>query len=787
MQRRSDIGLKWLAYLVLALLASGCTATSFLKEGDTFYRKTIIDFETQGRVGRKKSIRRDLETYIVPKPNKRFLGMRPGVWFYYIAGTPKKERGLKSFIRNKLGTPPVLMKDVDPENTARQLAIRLNNEGYFKSTVASSVKTRGKNSDVIYTVQLTKPFLLREIRYPKGRDSTYAVVLRTLSEKSLLKPKQRYQLDLLKAEQERIEEVVENFGFYYFDDRYLIFEADSTVGNHQVDLDLKLEKGLPRRVRKIFRINEVKVYPNYTLSYDTLLKKTEVEVTRVDSFTYIDDAHFFKPRAITKVINIKEGNVYTRKAQEYTQSHLMALGTFKFVSIKFEEDTAQAPLLNASIYLTPLKKKSIRFEVQAVSKSNNFAGPGISLAFTNRNFFKGAELFQLKLSSSYEVQLTRKVENPLNSFELGLESSLTVPRFMTPFNVDYTSVKYIPKTEFKVGFNLQNRVGYFRLNSFNVGYGYIWRETTHRTHELYPVDVNFVRTDKKSDEFNDLLLGNPTLESSFENQFIIGTRYSFTLNTQLKEDLVTRFQSNKIKEHNFYFNGNVDLAGNVIHAIQSVGKNEENDPKEVFGSPYSQFIRGDVDFRYYWQTHEHHRIAARIIVGTGYAFGNSSTLPYIKQFSIGGSNSIRAFPARSIGPGTYNIREDSLYNSGTMFIDQRADIKLEGNLEFRFDMIKSLKGAVFVDAGNIWLIRNDDQRPGGKFEWNQFMKELAVGTGFGLRFDFSFFVLRADLAFPLRKPYLIDRNPWVFDEIDFSDSTWRKENLVLNIAIGYPF
>jgi len=204
---------------------------------------------------------------------------------------------------------------------------------------------------------------------------------------------------------------------------------------------------------------------------------------------------------------------------------------------------------------------------------------------------------------------------------------------------------------------------------------------------------------------------------------------------------------------------------------------------EIFGSPYSQFVKGDIDFRYYWQMDKHNKIATRIVMGAGYAFGNSTILPYIKQFSVGGSNSLRAFQARSVGPGTYYVRED--YPTGTLFIDQRSDLKLEGNLEYRFDIYKILKGALFMDAGNIWSIRYEEERPGGQFKADTFLSELAVGTGAGIRVDFSFFVFRLDVAFPIRKPWEDQR--WVIDQIDFGSRDWRRQNLIFNIAFGYPF
>jgi outer membrane protein assembly factor BamA len=600
----------------------------------------------------------------------------------------------------------------------------------------------------------------------------------------LLKPKQRYDLERMQAEHERIEAQIENFGLYYFDDRYLIFEADSTVGEKQVDLDLRLEPGIPQRAKRIFRLNEVNVYPNYVLSTDTLAKST---TKVVNGFNYIDNAQKFRPSVITRVINLHKGDIYSREAQDLTLSHLMDLGTFKFVNIKFRDVTTDSSRLDANIYLTPLKKKSIRAEAQAVSKSNNFVGPGLSLTFTNRNFLKGAELFQLKLNTSYEIQISKRVSGPLNSFELGLESSLTVPRFISPIRIDYSSRKYLPKTQIKLAFNLQNRVDYFRLNSFNLAYGYNWRETASKTHELFPIDINYVRTDKKSPDFETLLAGNTVLANSFEDQFIVGSRYTYTLNTQLNENPLQKFEEKKIRVHSFYFSATADVAGNLLHAIQEKAHRSTEGPFRLLGSPYSQYIRGDVDFRYYWQMDEQNKLATRLVLGTGYAYGNSETLPYIKQFSIGGSNSIRAFPARSVGPGTYDVRSEENEGSAVLFIDQRGDIKLEGNVEYRFDIIKSFKGAVFVDAGNIWLLKEDPDRPGGKFRRSTFLDELAVGTGLGFRFDFSFFVLRVDIAFPLRKPFLPPNERWVIDQIDFGSPSWRSDNLIFNIAIGYPF
>ncbi len=232
----------------------------------------------------------------------------------------------------------------------------------------------------------------------------------------------------------------------------------------------------------------------------------------------------------------------------------MGLGVFKFVNIKYSDaSTADSTLLDANIYLTPLQKKSLRAEVQATSKSNNFVGPGIALIFTNRNLLRGAELLQVSLSGAYEVQVGRQNQGPLNSLETGLETSLTFPRFISPIRIDYNSRKYLPKTVIKAGFNFQNRVGYYRLNSLNLNYGYIWRESAAKSHELYPVDISFVRTDKKSQAFIDMVESNPVLENSFENQFIIGARYSYTAEHAIEGRSNAEIRKEKIQNAQFLF------------------------------------------------------------------------------------------------------------------------------------------------------------------------------------------------------------------------------------------
>lgn len=776
-------------FTIILLILQGCTATKFIPEGESLYEGADIKFEPQGRIRRMGALEEHLQEMTTPKPNKKVLGMRPGVWFYYKAGEPKKPKGFRNFVRTKLGREPVLLSDVNPQRTAEMLQAELQNEGYFKSTVRSDVVTKGKESTVVYNVILYRPFRLRKIEQHLFDSLKRPAIVQAMDKNTMLRRRQRYRLERLRAEQERIEEVLENQGFYFFDDRYLLFDADSTVGKRRIDLDLHFEPGMPDKAIRTYRVTKINVFPNYELTNDSL--STTADTVNVNGYTYIDNQHNFRPSILTSVINLRPDSIYRRIDEEYTLSHLMGLRAFKYVNIKFRESQEDSSSLHADIYLTPLLKKSIRMQLQAVSKSNNFVGPGFEMTFTNRNLFRGAELFQLRLNGAYEVQISRQQAGALNAIEFGAESTLSIPRFITPFGIfRYRSAKYVPQTNFKLGYTLQQRLQYFRLISMNGGYGFLWRETTLKTHELFPVDVSFVKLGKTSEVFRNLLAASPALANSFQNQFILGSRYTFTLNTQMKEDIEMKYDPRSRKKSNFFFSGTVDLSGNLLSAAQNVANVEEGQ-KQFFGLPYSQYVRADVDFRYYYEINKHSKLATRIIAGMGHAYGNSTTMPYIKQFASGGSNSVRAFPARSLGPGTYNVRNDPDVTSRTFFVDQRGDIKLESSIEYRFDIIRSFKGALFADAGNIWL--RDDPHPDPENRWDKtfdrhtFMSQLAIGTGAGVRFDLNFFVLRLDLAFPIRKPFLPPGERWTFDDINLKSKDWRKQNIILNIAIGYPF
>ncbi|MEO5674733.1 MAG: BamA/TamA family outer membrane protein [Chitinophagales bacterium] len=763
--------------VVIALLACGCTGTHHLDAGEKLYTGASVKFVKLGDIPKSKTLSSDVHKVIAPKPNGTLFGIsRPKVWFYHIAGTPRG-KGFRHFLKTKLGEPPVLLSKVSPPNTASLIKNRVENIGYFQSTVAYEVKEKKRTASIIYTVTLHPPYLIDSITFPQQTDTIDYKILQSQS-KSLIKKNDIYNLYILKAERDRIDLELKNQGYFYFNADDLVFYADTTAGNHRVNLFLQVKTDAPFKSLQRYRLHKIIINPNYSLDQDTGL--VQGDTLLIEGKYYINSDSSFRPKNIVRSVFLDTMEYYTRKDHDNTLRRLMSMGVFKFANIRFDDlNRLDTSFLDAHVNLTPLYKKSVRAELLGITKSTNFAGPALDASFRNRNFLKGSELFIVEGAAGFETQISGRIpgQPTLGSFNLSASVKLYVPKFIIPFyKVNKVSTYYVPKTKFEISGEQIYHLQYFTLNSFKFNYGYNWKQSAIKEHELDPVVINYVNISQTTLVFDSILNQNPFLKKSFEQQFILGLEYTYTFNNQTAT----------FKRNQYYFRGTAAFSGNTMSLISrlfnGVQVNAEN-PQTIFGSPYSQYSRFDIDVRYFRVFPRNNKIATRIIAGVGIPYGNSDALPYIKQFFIGGSNSIRAFRSRTLGPGTYPPPSaDSI-----TFLEQAGDMKLELNGEYRFNIISILKGAVFVDAGNIWLLHDDPLRPGGLFIPGEFLNQLAVGTGFGLRVDASFFVIRADLAFPIRKPWLAPADRWVFNQIDFGSADWVNRNLVLNIAIGYPF
>jgi outer membrane protein assembly factor BamA len=775
--RQSNPGIpKWfVAGIMLLLIFSSCSNTRYLPKGQTLYTGSSIKYiSTDSSAKAQKAVlKEELKAIILPKPNSKILGLRIKLWFYNIAGKPTG-KGLRYIIRNKLGEPPVYASNVNFTKNRDIMVNRLENRGYFKGRVNFDTTTKHKRTTAVFNVWPGVQYVLDTINLPMD-SSALSTQIRKVSKRSPLRRGNAYDLDAIKAERTRIDARLKQNGYFFFNENYLLAKVDSTIGNNKVNIYLEVKPQTPPEAREPYRIGDVIVYADYNIASDTSFSKYKAIL--YDSFYVVDPYKKFNPRMFRRNLRFHPGDLYNRRDHNLTLSRLVSLGVYKFVKARFElVDSVKDARLNAFYYLSPNNKFAAKAQVSALTKSNNSTGTDITLSLKNRNAFRSAEQLSISGFMGFESQIAG--QQKIGTRRWGVDIDLLIPRNIPNIGFGRNS-DFVPKTRINAGYEFFRRTDQYTLNSFKTSYGWVWNSSVTTEHQFNPVALNYVLPSNITERFQAALDTNITLARSIERQFIIGSNYNYNFKTQAKP--------NK-KRHNFYFNGNVDVSGNLLGLITGADVLNGKE-KKIFNTPFSQYIRLEADFRHYMaigKVKKQHinLLVSRIIIGEGYGYGNSVTMPFIKQFFIGGTNSIRAYRARSLGPGTYYGGNVALTNS--YLPDQPGDIKIEINTELRFKLFSIVRGAIFVDAGNIFTNRTDPARPGATFS-KDFMKQLAVGTGFGLRFDLSFLVLRVDGAFPIRKPYLPGGPAWVLNKVDFGDNQWRKENLVLNLAIGYPF
>lgn len=766
--------------ILTCLLISACSNTKYLKPGQILYTgaEVKINPDTSGKIDNEKEVKSELESKTRPRPNKSILGLKPKLYIYNLAGEPKKPKGIRHWLRTKVGEPPVLLTEVKLSYNNAVMNSYLLSQGYLQNVVTGDTLVKGKTAKAIYTAQTGNRYKINAINFPADSGNLAAIVNRNQA-KTLLKVGDYYDLDVFKNERIRIDNDLKENGYFYFSPDYLILQVDSTIGKNLVNVNIRVKDIAPDAGLKPYTVNRIKIYPNYSLRRDSNLRKLEPEIYK--DFEIYDDRNTFKPRLFERLVFFGKGETYSRKDHNQSLNRMVNVGAFQAVKAEFVPlDSFKNNQLDLNIYLTPLKKNSLSFAVTGTSKSNNFVGSEVKVTQTTRNLFRGAEQLDISVGGGFETQVSGQSRG-LNSYSLTGQAKLTFPRFIVPFYKPKSTTAFIPKTVASLSYELLSRGSLYNLNSFKGEYGYIWKENQYKEHTFNPISLTFVRPSVTSDvQKQDSLYAIPGMRNTLERQFIIGSSYNFAYTNQMEDN----------RRNNLYFNGNLQTGGNVWGLFVP---RDDKGQKTILNVPLTQFIRAEADLRNYYKITKNLIWANRLNLGYGYAYGNSTSMPFVKQFFAGGTNDIRGFAARSLGPGTYRAP------ANTFFADQSGDIKAMLNTELRFKLVSVLHGALFADAGNIWLRKEDEGgldpvtgrmvegRPGSGFKFKNAMSEMAISTGAGLRVDATIFVVRLDVAFPIRKPYLQPGDRWVVDQIDFGSKVWRKDNLIYNIGIGYPF
>jgi outer membrane protein insertion porin family len=757
--------IKHIIYLFFfGIILHSCSITKYIPEGERLYIGAKIEIKADSSVQNVDDLKTELETVLRPTPNSEFLGMRLGLYCYY--KNQKEHPGfVNRWLFKQMGEKPVYQSDIKTIEVEDILRNRLENNGFFYSTAESSFEEKDLETSVTYTINVLSPYKMMGFKLDSMPSPLYEDVKRAKAESPLSKD-MRFDLSNLKLERQRIHAELKNKGYYNLNADFFIFETDTNqYRNKRFDLYLKLKAQVPKKSTVPYLVKNVNIYPDYDLQ-----DSTATNVERFNSKNYFQDSLFFKPKHLDKFITIEEGDYYNPTTSKNTSRRLSSIGAYKFINIQYKEIdsllTDSLGVLEANIFLSPLTKRAFRAELQALTKSNNFTGPNIALTYSNRNLFNGGETFNLSANIGYETQFASGENAGLSSLEYGLKGELIFPRVISPFNINDDFSKYsIPKTKTSLGVTYLKRSQLYTLFSGSALFGYVWNANKFISYEVNPISINYTRLIETSDEFEDILDDNLFLRRSFEQQFISGLTFSFTYNEM----------TNRTDPNQFFINTTFDVAGNSISLF---GKEQStNQPETFLGLEYAQYAKADIDARFHlnFGKNREHTLATRLFAGYGLAYGNSEVIPFVKQYFSGGPYSVRAFRIRSLGPGTYN--DDSETSDDGSFVDQTGNIRLEANIEYRFPMYSFFKGAFFVDAGNVWNSVANPVFNGDDTFTSNFINELGMGAGFGLRIDVQGFVIRFDLAAPFHDPSLPEG-----DRFDF-----KIDEPVLNFAIGYSF
>ena len=761
--------------LVCAFLMS-CSTTRNLPEGETLYTGIDrLEVMNEDETPEGEAALAEVEAALAYAPNNAILGsstlrwpLPVGLWVYNAFEKYQDKKGVGRWIFDHMGTSPILMSSVNGATRAKVATNLLKDYGYFNGSVSYSevAQKNPKEAKVSYRIDMASPYYLDSIAYLKYPAYADSLIQSTRTE-SVLKSGENFNVLKLEEERQRLSTLLRNHGYYYFRPEYTTYRADTLQRSGYVGLQVVPQTGIPAEAKKQYYLGHTSVYLtgyNNEPPTDTLRLRTM-------TLYYSGKKPGIRPSALMRNFFFRQGELFSQDRQTFSQEAIARMGVFKYTEFRYAlQDSAKSKdTLDIRMYATFDKPYNAELEFNITTKNTDQTGPGAVFKLTRSNFQRmGADL-SLEARGSYEWQTNSSEgsSSKLNSYELGASLSLDFPRLILPWKDNgLRRSRYPQHTSFKLDANLLNRARFFHMLSFGGEVSYDFRRSRTWKHTITPFKLTFNTLFSTTERFDSIAVANPTLALSLGNQFIPSMNYTVTYdNARLKH------------RHQLWWETSLTSAGNVTSLIYAAfGKGLEEKNKELLNSPYAQFLKVTSEVRTLLQIRGKHQVAARLMGGVLWAYGNQTVAPYNEQFYIGGANSLRAFTIRSVGPGTFHPGKNSQYG----YLDQNGDIKLEANVEYRFPIFGDIYGATFLDAGNIWLMRKDENRPGGELTLKNFAKSIALNTGAGIRYDLTFLVIRLDLGIALHMPYDTGKS-------GYYNIPKFKDGLGLHFAIGYPF
>ena len=749
-------------YIVLLMFLglTACQTTKYVPEGKYLLDKVAIKSDV-------KSIpKSEIKSYLRQTPNASILGFWKLQLDIYNLSNPDTSKWINRSLR-KIGDAPEIYNPNLTSMSLYQIERFMNNKGYFDADVSSDMEVKKRKAKVTYIVKGNSPYVLHDYQVDLDHEDLQRIASDTTS--SYVKRGMLFDSNVLDAERARITKQMKNLGFYFFEKDYLAYVADSALGNNSVNLQLHLSNNVllaPDSVReKLFtkcKIKSVSIHTDYDpLQWNSGAARTLDTLRRDDYLISYGKKRNFRPQALISNCLIIPGQYYSMKTVEQTYVNFNAMSAIKYVNILFRE--VEPGWLHCVIVTTPAKTQAFSVEGEGTYSAGDFGVAG-TLGYQHNNLFRGSEQLSIEGRAAYEW---RKVGG--NALEVGVDASLGFPSFLIPFSSKEFRKRDNAKTNINVSYNFQNRPLEYSRTIASAGINYSWFRNPALRHSFDLVDFSYVYLPWISDEFKDYFLNNQSvLKYSYEDHFIMRWAYNGSYSTYNERHPLKNYVSMRY---------GVETAGNLLYGINHLFKMKpsEDGSYKVFNIRYSQYAKADFDIAFHQIIDENSRFVYHAALGVGVPYGNSASLPFEKRYYSGGANSVRGWSVRTLGPGTFRT-EDTRID----FNNQSGDIKLDLNMEYRVKIVSVLEGALFLDAGNIWTIKEYETQPGGAFRFDSFYKQIAVAYGVGVRLNLSFFILRLDFGVKLHDPALADEQRWRIKP------KW-KDDMAFHFAIGYPF
>ena len=774
-----SLGLITLAICAIAILSlpfTSCNTTKHVPQGKYLLDNVDINIADKNQNVSKS----ELQSYLRQVPNHEVLGgLKLQLWFYNLSGHDSTKWANRWIQR--VGTPPVIYDQELTDASVNQLQTALINKGYMNSTVQydTTMNLKKRRIDVRYDITLNEPHYIDSIIYNIPNDTLRQLILAD-SSSFVLKPGDPFDRTELDMERQGITDRLREKGYFAFNKEYITFTADTAEGQKDVILTLNTMPPYPNSNMDYYHSHEPFLVRNvtYVTNYDPLVMHGEDSYTAADTVSYhnikiLYDDHYVRPSVIEECNFVTPGELYNSADIDRTYQALGRLGILKFINVEV------IPIgridgkiwVDAYFLLTKGKSQTVSLSLEGTNSEGDL-GFGVGASYTHRNIAKGSEVLNTKFRASYE-SLSGDLSGLINDnySEYSGEVGITFPKFKFPFLKKDFKQKVLATTEFLTSFNYQERPEYTRVIA-GAGWKYHWSNKRKRTrHTFNLIDVSYIYLPNSQSGFLDDIT-NPLLRYSYEDHFIMRTGYSYYhTNKRQATPWASGFQRDV-----YTIRAAAETAGNLMYAISNIaGQKRQNDAYEVFGIRYSQYAKVDADFSFTHSMSPRHSVAFHIGAGAAIPYGNATVLPFEKRFYAGGANSVRGWGVRTLGPGSFDAT-----NSVNSFIYQCGDIRLDMNIEYRAKLFWVLELGAFIDAGNIWTIRDYEDQPGGVFKFNEFYKQIALAYGLGLRLDFTYFLLRFDLGMKVHNPAR-NQERW-----PIAHPNWSRD-ATFHFSVGYPF